>query len=91
MGAIFVAVSRRIAQEPVGSQVEKLWTGMQRPTELKLSERYKASRNAIGDAIKWLTVHGLPVETRPRTKVRDRQLAAGGGQGAPGPVRASQA
>lgn len=49
----------------------ELRTGMQRPTELEPSERYKASRNTIRDAIKWLTVHGL-VRTQSRTKVISR-------------------
>jgi DNA-binding GntR family transcriptional regulator len=38
--------------------------GSQLPTELKLREKFDASRNTVRDAIKWLTNLGL-VETRP--------------------------
>lgn len=34
------------------------------PTELELREQYRASRNTIRDAVKWLSTRGL-VETRP--------------------------
>src|ERR1700723_1282648 len=42
----------------------RLEPGQQLPTEIKLRERYSASRNTVRDAIKWLTSLGL-VETRP--------------------------
>ena len=38
--------------------------GSQLPTELELRDRYRASRNTVRDAIKWLTNLGL-VATRP--------------------------
>jgi len=40
-----------------------LAAGSQLPTELVLRERYRASRNTVRDAIKWLTTLGL-VETK---------------------------
>ena len=40
-----------------------LAAGSQLPTELLLRERYRASRNTVRDAIKWLTTLGL-VETK---------------------------
>lgn len=42
----------------------ELARGSQLPTEIELREQYKASRNTVRDAIKWLTTLGL-VETRP--------------------------
>jgi GntR family transcriptional regulator len=42
----------------------ELGPGAQIPTEIDLRERYRASRNTVRDAIKWLTTRGL-VETRP--------------------------
>src|SRR5579863_3832877 len=42
----------------------ELQRGSQLPTEIDLREQYKASRNTVRDAIKWLTTRGL-VETRP--------------------------
>jgi DNA-binding GntR family transcriptional regulator len=55
----------RIAQE-LRSRIEEgtLGPGAQLPTESELRERYKASRNTIRDAIRWLMSNGL-VETRP--------------------------
>ena len=42
----------------------ELAPGSQLPTELELREKYKASRNTVRDAVKWLTNLGLVV-TRP--------------------------
>ena len=43
---------------------ESLRPGQQLQTELELREHYRASRNTVRDAIKWLTTLGL-VEPRP--------------------------
>jgi GntR family transcriptional regulator len=42
----------------------ELGRGSQLPTELELRDLYKASRNTVRDAVKWLITRGL-VETRP--------------------------
>jgi GntR family transcriptional regulator len=56
---------RQIAQD-LREQIEsgELEPGQQLRTEIELRERYRASRNTVRDAIKWLTTLGL-VETRP--------------------------
>jgi GntR family transcriptional regulator len=56
---------RQIADDLRG-QIESgdLEPGQQLRTELELREHYKASRNTVRDAIKWLTTLGL-VETHP--------------------------
>jgi len=56
---------RQIAQD-LREQIESggLPSGERLPTEQQLSEKYRASRNTIRDAIKWLTRRTL-VETRP--------------------------
>ena len=56
---------RRIADD-LREQIEsgELEPGQQLRTEFELREHYKASRNTVRDAIKWLTTLGL-VETRP--------------------------
>jgi GntR family transcriptional regulator len=56
---------RRIADD-LREQIEggKLKPGQQILTELELRERYKASRNTVRDAIRWLMNLGL-VETHP--------------------------
>lgn len=56
---------RQIAED-LRAQIEsgELSPGQQLPTELELRDRYRASRNTVRDAIKWLTNLGL-VETRP--------------------------
>ncbi len=56
---------RQIAED-LRAQIDSgaLGPGQQLQTELELRERYKASRNTVRDAIKWLTTLGL-VETRP--------------------------
>ena len=38
--------------------------GERLPTELELQDHYRASRNTVRDAVRWLTIRGL-VETRP--------------------------
>lgn len=54
-----------IAQD-LREQIETggLVPGAQLPSELELRDTYRASRNTIRDAVKWLTTRGL-VETRP--------------------------
>src|SRR6516164_1898168 len=56
---------RQIAED-LRAQIEsgELRPGQQLRTELELREHYKASRNTVRDAIKWLMTLGL-VETRP--------------------------
>jgi GntR family transcriptional regulator len=56
---------RRIAED-LQHRIEsgELERGAQVPTEIELREQYRASRNTIRDAIKWLTTRGM-VETRP--------------------------
>jgi GntR family transcriptional regulator len=56
---------RKIAED-LRAQIEsgELQPGHQLRTELELQDHYKASRNTVRDAIKWLTILGL-VETRP--------------------------
>jgi GntR family transcriptional regulator len=56
---------RQIADD-LRRQIEEgsLPRGAQLRTELELREKYKASRNTVRDAIKWLITRGL-VETRP--------------------------
>ncbi len=56
---------RQIADD-LRQQIEsgELAPGQQLRTEIELRERYRASRNTVRDAIKWLTTLGL-VETRP--------------------------
>jgi GntR family transcriptional regulator len=56
---------RQIAEE-LRAQIEsgELEPGQQLRTELELRDHYKASRNTVRDAIKWLMTLGL-VETRP--------------------------
>lgn len=56
----------RMIAEDLRKQLESgaLEPGQQMQTELELREHYRASRNTIRDAIKWLTARGL-VETRP--------------------------
>jgi GntR family transcriptional regulator len=56
---------RQIA-ENLREQIEAgaLAPGSRLPTELELREQFKASRNTVRDAIKWLTALGL-VATRP--------------------------
>jgi GntR family transcriptional regulator len=56
---------RQIAED-LRWQIEsgQLEPGQQLPTEIELRERYRASRNTVRDAIKWLTTLGL-VETKP--------------------------
>lgn len=56
---------RQIAED-LREQIESggLEPGQQLRTEIELRERYRASRNTVRDAIKWLTTLGL-VETRP--------------------------
>jgi GntR family transcriptional regulator len=56
---------RQIAED-LREQIESggLHPGQQLRTELELQEHYRASRNTVRDAIKWLTTLGL-VETRP--------------------------
>jgi GntR family transcriptional regulator len=56
---------RQIAED-LREQIESggLKPGQQLRTEIELRERYRASRNTVRDAIKWLTTLGL-VETRP--------------------------
>ncbi len=56
---------RQIAED-LRQQIESgvIAPGNQLPTELELRDRYKASRNTIRDAIKWLINLGL-VETKP--------------------------
>ena len=56
---------RQIAEDLRGQiESEELQPGQQLQTELELQDHYKASRNTVRDAIKWLTTLGL-VETRP--------------------------
>ncbi len=52
--------------EDLRRQIEngELSPGSQLRTEIELREKYKASRNIVRDAIKWLVMRGL-VETRP--------------------------
>lgn len=85
----------QIAQD-LRQQIEsgKLGPGDQLPTELELRERYKASRNTIRDAIKWLANRAL-IETRPgqgtfvverldpffTTLSADAETGLGGGEG----------
>ena len=56
---------RQIAED-LRAQIESgdLQAGQQLRTETELKEHYRASRNTVRDAIKWLTSLGL-VETRP--------------------------
>jgi GntR family transcriptional regulator len=56
---------RQIADD-LRRQIEdgSLARGQQLRTELELREKYKASRNTVRDAVKWLITRGL-VETRP--------------------------
>jgi GntR family transcriptional regulator len=56
---------RQIAED-LRAQIEsgELEPGQQLRTELELQDHYRASRNTVRDAIKWLTTLGL-VETRP--------------------------
>jgi GntR family transcriptional regulator len=56
---------RRIADD-LRDKIESgvLGHGSQLPTELKLRERYDASRNTVREAVRWLMNRGL-VETRP--------------------------
>jgi GntR family transcriptional regulator len=56
---------RQIAED-LRAHIEsgELAPGSQLPTELELRDKYKASRNTVRDAIKWLTTLGL-VATRP--------------------------
>jgi GntR family transcriptional regulator len=56
---------RQIAED-LRAQIEsgELEPGQQLQTELELQDHYRASRNTVRDAIKWLTTLGL-VETRP--------------------------
>lgn len=56
---------RQIAED-LREQIESgaLQPGQQLRTELELREHYRASRNTVRDAIKWLTTLGL-VETKP--------------------------
>jgi GntR family transcriptional regulator len=56
---------RQIAED-LRAQIEsgQLEPGQQLRTELELRDHYKASRNTVRDAIKWLMTLGL-VETRP--------------------------
>jgi GntR family transcriptional regulator len=51
---------RQIAED-LREQIEsgRLPAGSQVPTELELRDHYKASRNTIRDALRWLTAHGL--------------------------------
>jgi GntR family transcriptional regulator len=85
----------RIAQD-LRQAIEsgKLRPGQQLPTELDLREEYKASRNTIRDAIKWLASRAL-IETRPgqgtfvvdrldifvTTLSADTETGLGGGEG----------
>ena len=56
---------RRIADDLLaGIESGALAHGAQLPTELELRDQYRASRNTIRDALKWLMNRGL-VETRP--------------------------
>lgn len=56
---------RRIAQDLLEQiQSGALQPGDQLPTELSLGDKYRASRNTIRDAVKWLALRGL-VEARP--------------------------
>jgi len=87
---------RQIAEE-LREQIESgiLKPGQQLRTEIELRERYRASRNTVRDAIKWLTTLGL-VETRPgqgtfvvkkidpfiTTLSADPTTGLGGGEGA---------
>jgi len=86
---------RQIAQDLRGQiQTGQLPPGAQLRTELELREHYKASRNTIRDAIKWLVSSGL-VETRPgqgtfvvekidpfvTTLSEDPETGLGGGEG----------
>jgi GntR family transcriptional regulator len=86
---------RQIAQD-LREQIESggLPSGGRLPTEQQLSEKYRASRNTIRDAIKWLIRRTL-VETRPGqgtfvakppapfviTLSADQESALGGGNG----------
>jgi len=56
---------RQIAED-LREQIEsgRIAPGDQIPTEIVLRERYRASRNTVRDAVKWLSNPGL-VETRP--------------------------
>ena len=56
---------RQIAED-LRAQIESgdLQAGQQLRTETELKEHYRASRNTVRDATKWLTSLGL-VETRP--------------------------
>jgi len=85
----------RIAQD-LRKEIEsgKLAPGAQLATELELRERYRASRNTVRDAVKWLVNRGL-VETRPgqgtfvvekiepfvTTLSADPETGLGGGEG----------
>jgi GntR family transcriptional regulator len=59
------AMYRQIAED-LRAQIESgiLGPGQQLRTELELREHYRASRNTVRDAVKWLTNLGL-VETKP--------------------------
>src|SRR5580698_8487949 len=86
---------RQIAED-LRAQIESggLRPGQQLRTEIELRERYKASRNTVRDAIKWLTTLGL-VETRAgqgtfvteqidpfiTTLTQDPRTGFGGGEG----------
>ncbi len=87
---------RQIAEHlRLGIESSELEPGRQLPTEQELGERYKASRNTIRDAVKWLTTRGL-VETRHgqgtfvtetidpfiTTLSEDPETGFGGGEGA---------
>jgi GntR family transcriptional regulator len=87
---------RQIAEDlRLKIESSELEPGNQLPTEQELGERYKASRNTIRDAVKWLTTRGL-VETKPgqgtfvtetidpfiTTLSEDPETGFGGGEGA---------
>jgi GntR family transcriptional regulator len=56
---------RQIAEDLRGQiESKRLQPGQQLQTEIELREHYRASRNTVRDAIKWLTTLGL-VETKP--------------------------
>jgi GntR family transcriptional regulator len=56
----------RLIARDLREQIESgaVGPGGQLPTELELRDRYRASRNTVRDAVKWLTTRGM-VETRP--------------------------
>lgn len=86
---------RRIA-DSLEEQIEagEILPGAKLPTELELRETYRASRNTVRDAVRWLTVRGL-VETWPgqgtfvrqktepfvTTLSADPETGLGGGEG----------